>query len=382
MLTFRWDMRGVKYGLKQMTKARAGSVALMVATIFTVIAVAAEDADRPRLYTNETYVEDVTRTTSLPLSDTKAMFAYVLESLPDRVKVYPTENYYYFYFYDNGTRYAGNIRLDVMDRDEGKLHFAYYVELTDWKKENEVVHVVLGKADGVTVEKLERLVYRISYGQKSVVFSLNDLSNVVPPAKTLGPDEKFLGPIFDESAIRFFLVYNKKLKIFHYILDETVMVADEFFPSRRTDRILIGRRTGFAFYRDHRLDRKILIGAYEANGKVNNYFDGPFDQLPDNFIEGDELRQAILEIEPGLAGKIDRFGSSPDGADRYLIDPYTYYRTEEDLYSFYRCATSKKIPREKYYTCFVAQEPEYGDAPAVPTPPLKSSPKTKRKSSE
>jgi hypothetical protein len=125
-----------------------------------------------------------------------------------------------------------------------------------------------------------------------------------------------------------------------------------------------------------------LIGAYEANGKVNNYFDGPFDQLPDNFIEGDELRQAILEIEPGLAGKIDRFGSSPDGADRYLIDPYTYYRTEEDLYSFYRCATSKKIPREKYYTCFVAKEPEYGDAPAVPTPPLKSSPKTKRKSSE
>jgi len=361
-----------------MNKACAGFVGLMVATIFTGIAAAAEGADRPRLYTNESYVEDVTWTASAPLSDTKAMFAYVLESLPNSVKVYPTENYFYFYFYNNGTRYAGNIRLDAMDRDEGKLYFAYYADLTEAKKKTDVVYIALGKADGVTVEKLKRLVYRISYGQKSVVFSLNDISNAVPPADKLGPDENFLGPIFDESAIRFFLVYNKKLKIFHYILDETMKPSDEYFPSMRTERILIGRRTGFAFYRDHRLNRKILIGVSKANVGANNYLDGPFDQLPDNFIEGNELREAIIEVEPSLAGKIDRLGHFTDG-DRYLINPYTYYRTEEDLYPFDRCAASKKIRREKYYTCFVAKAPEDDDAPAVPTPLLKQSSKTNRK---
>jgi hypothetical protein len=32
--------------------------------------------------------------------------------------------------------------------------------------------------------------------------------------------------VFDESAIRFFLVFNTKLKSFHYTLDETVKPAD------------------------------------------------------------------------------------------------------------------------------------------------------------
>ena len=52
--------------------------------------------NRPRLYTHQSYIEDITNETVLPLSDPKAMLTLVLESLPDRVKVYPTENYYYF----------------------------------------------------------------------------------------------------------------------------------------------------------------------------------------------------------------------------------------------------------------------------------------------
>ena len=104
------------------------------------------------------------------------------------------------------------------------------------------------------------------------------------------------------SAIRFFLVFNPKLRIFHYVLDETEAVAEQFFSPKKTDRILVGKRTGFAFYRDHRLNRKIMIGAFEGNMRANNYFDGPFDQLPDNFIEGETLREAILSVRPQLKG--------------------------------------------------------------------------------
>jgi hypothetical protein len=138
-----------------------------------------------------------------------------------------------------------------------------------------------------------------------------------------------------------------------------VKVADEFFASRRANRILIGKRTGFVFYRDRLLDRKILVGVYEGNYRLNTYFDGPFDQLPDNFIEGETLRQAILEISPGLKGKIDRFGSSPDGEVRFLIKPYASYQTEGDLYGVDKCARTR-VRAASYYGCFVAEPADRG----------------------
>ena len=337
--------------------------------------------ERPRVHTNQEYIDDVSRQTALPLDDPKAMLAFVLESLPDRVNVYPTESYFYFHFYYGGTRYAGNIRLDFKDRDEGKVHFAYFVEMAEWLKDDKLTYRLFGKEDGVTVEKTEPLLYRVSVGERSVLFALNDLSKVVPPPSALGPDDKFLGPVADESGIRFFLIFNKRLKIFHYVLDKTINVADELFPGRYTDQILIARRTGFAFYNDHRLNRRILIGVFEANGSVNNYFDGPFDQLPDSFIKGEELREAIIEADPNQAGKIDRFGGSPDGASRYLIGPYAYYRTEEDLLVFHECAVSKEIPRDLSHACFVVRdrEPEAEQAAATePAPAPKSKPVTKK----
>src|SRR5436853_7658580 len=92
----------------------------------------AQAQDRPRLDTNEAYIEDVTRPPALAIDDAMSVFAFVLDSLPERVKVYPTENFYYFRFVHNGVPYAGNIRLDPRDRDSGKVHFVYYPDLTEW----------------------------------------------------------------------------------------------------------------------------------------------------------------------------------------------------------------------------------------------------------
>ena len=320
---------------------------------------AAEEVQRPTLHLNQTYVEEATRPTVLAVDDVMAVFGFVFDNLPDRVKVYPTENYYYFRFIHDGRPYAGNIRLDASDRDAGKLDFGYSEDLQEWRDETPVMFAALDATNGVIVEKVERLVYRVTHRGRSVIFELNDLSGVRPPAGAIGPDEKFIGPIFDESAIRFFLVYNSRLKIFHYVLDETVKVAEDFVPVEGAERILIGKRTGFAFYRDHRLDRKILIGAFEANMRVNNYFDGPFDQLPDNFIEGETLRDIILEVDPSLKGKIDRFGGSPDGTQRFAIQPYLPYRTSKDLRVFDTCATARRKAAD-YYNCFVMDYDDKG----------------------
>lgn len=330
-------------------------LAAMAGLFAAVTAATAQNPERPTLHLHEGYVEELTRTTTLAIDDPLAVFAFVLNSLPDRVKVYPTENYYYFSFIHNGTPYGGNIRIEMDEGDKVSLHFGYYETEGEWRLETPRKHVVFDASQGVTLEKIEPLVYRVSYGGKRVVFALNDLSQVKPPAGAVAPGEKFIGPIFDDSGIRFFLVYNSKLKIFFYILDETVKVAEELFPYEGTDRILVGKRTGFAYYRDHKLDRKILIGVLDTNVRLNNYFDGPFDQLPDNFIEGETLREAILEVEPSLKGKIDRFGRAPDGEVRYSIVPYLQYFELSELDAFHKCA-SRKIQEAVYYNCFVAEK--------------------------
>ena len=113
-------------------------------------------------------------------------------------------------------------------------------------------------------------------------------------------------------------------------------------PSPRSDRILVGKRTGFAFYRDHRLDRKILIGVFEQNVAAEQLFRRPFDQLPDNFIEGETLREAIIDSDPAVKGKIDRLGYFPKDDTRYAISPYMQYRSESDLLQVHRCATDRQ----------------------------------------
>ncbi len=318
--------------------------------------------DAPKLKTEQEYLEELTRDTKLDINDPLAVFDFVMSSLPERVKIYPTENYFYFTFMHKGVTYAGNIRLDASDRDQGYVNFAYFEEYAYWRQPDEPIYRHLNATDGVTVEKLDKFSYRVSFRGKSVIFDLNDLSNVKPPEGMLNPNEDYLGPIYDESGIQFYLVFNKDLKVFHYILNESGPVPEVFDQSKVSDRIIVGRRTSFAFYKDKKRDRKILIGVFEGNTQLNNYFDGPFDQLPDNFQEGDALRKAILTILPEYEGKLDRWGSLPDGSERYAITPYMYYASVDDLAYFDKCVNDKNRPEDQYYACFSVEQDE-GDNP-------------------
>ncbi|HVT55715.1 MAG TPA: hypothetical protein VHD34_06670 [Xanthobacteraceae bacterium] len=326
---------------------------LAVFSALALLATAADAQDaQPRLWTHESYIEDVTRADTLDVSYPMKVFAFVLNSLPGEVKVYPTENYYYFRFLHHGTPYSGNIRIEVSDKAP-TLHFAYYQTETAWHPNENAKTITLGAEQGVTLEKKDALLYRIAYAGKSVLFALNDLSKAKPPPSALAPNERFIGPIFDESGVRFFLVFNDKLKIFLYVLDETIEPAEEFFSRDEKSRIFFGRRTGFAFFHDMKLERKILIGVYEDNLLLNTYFDGPFDQLPDNFIEGETLRSAILAATPQLNGKIDRYGRALDRNIRYAIKPYAAYLDPSDLDPIEACAR-KSEKSANYYTCFDA----------------------------
>jgi hypothetical protein len=330
--------------------------ALALALCFGLGCTAAEAQTASPLELNEHFVEKVTQSHDVDMDDVKSVFGFVFRNLPDRAKVYPTEHYYYFRFSHRGVTYGGNLRLENELRDQGKLHFAYTAEFSEWLPPGDTKHQLFERKDGIELDRIDDFTYRVTYEGKSVVFELNRMEGVKPPAGTIAEGERYIGPIYDEAAVRFFLVYNSTLKQFLYLLDETGPQSDGLVSSQVSDRILIGQRTGFAYYRDHKLDRRILIGVFGANSRVNNYYDGPFDQLPDNFLEGDALRDAILEIEPALKGQIDRYGSSFDGETRYMIAPYLHYDHESELEMFHRCATNKRIPERLYYACFAIDE--------------------------
>ena len=96
------------------------------------------------------------------IEDPLAAFGVVLKNLPERVQVYPTENYLYFRFTQKGTVYVGNVRLAAADRDRGKVNFSYNEQPTDWNADPKSHHAVLGAEQGVMVEKAAPLTYRVT----------------------------------------------------------------------------------------------------------------------------------------------------------------------------------------------------------------------------
>lgn len=350
-------------GKKRVERARGGTLAMALGVTVGMAALTASQAtpnaaqaSSPRLTTNQSYVEKVTRMTSLDVKKPMSVFEFVHRSLPNKVTVYPSENYYYFSFMHQGQEYVGNLRLDIADRDKGLVHFAYFKKYTEWQRGADPTYGLLSKADGVTIKKAGRLAYDISFKKRNVRFELIDLSKTKPPKAAVSKDESYLGPVFDESGIQFYLIFNKRLKVFHYVLNEAVPIGETLMQSEVSKHIQIGRRTGFAYYMDPFVKRKVLIGVHAANSRVNNYFDGPFDQLPDNFIKGDALRNAIELAEPGLKGKIDRLGNSPDGATRYFIGPYMHYEDEYQMSAVSQCMDDKTVTRRDYALCFVIEQ--------------------------
>ncbi len=339
------------------TRCRRALFAAVVMTAFGIFVPAAQAVDRG-VTLNQDYVDQIRGERDFDIEDMMATFGFIFSSLDDEVMVYPTENYFYFRFIHKGALYAGNMRLDVSDRDKGILHFAYFSQSEPWNSELITQYKPLTKEDGVTVEKVEDFLYRVTFAGRSVLFRLNDLSGVRPPEGTVAESETYLGPVFDESGVQFYLLFDEALKQFRFVLNEADGQSDVLRPySPETPVILIGTRTGFVFFDDRRQNRKLLVAVYRGNVDANNYFDGPFDQLPDNFIKGDELRQAILAKYPDLKDDISRLGTFTHQDGRFLVNPYISYTQPIELDAFYRCV-DPGLDRAQYYACLTPEKPE------------------------
>lgn len=285
-----------------------------------------------------------------------SIFELIFRQLPEEVTVFPTENYYYFRLFIAGRNLQGNIRLAVDLRDKGLLSFAYgnVVGTSLYGYGKKIHHKNLGKDDGVYIQKKDRFTYSVKFKEKTVTFHLNQVDQTKPKSIQLRPDEIFLENTFDESGIQFSLIFNQTKNYFLWILNEDVEVPDTMFPI--ADNLLVSQRTGFAYWKDSQNgDRKILFAIKGNNAINNNYFDGPFDQLADNYRDRVSISEYIVKWRPSLKGKIDSLAHYDDRKQptRVSISPYSYYYSKKGLESYFKRMISSKDP---YH--FIARIPE------------------------
>lgn len=296
----------------------------------------ANDQTSPKVNFNQTFIEQV----ALPeinLSQRDSVLSLVLKAMPKTITVYPSEGYYYFSFFSNGEQIQGNLRFDASLRDDGKISFVYFKAKAMGDKDDGY-DWVLSSENGVQLTKTSDFNYQLHFKDITRTIKIYDAKDELANKPELAEHETYVGPVFDESGVRLSLIFDTAAKRFIY-LHNSVKGYSETFQALDTDaRILIGSRTGFAYYHDKENKRKILIGVSRQNVENNSYYDGPFDQLPDSFVSPEALQRLIEEQSPQLKGKIGGYGVFLDEEDsRYAISNYLEYQHKDELYRAYQC---------------------------------------------
>lgn len=271
---------------------------------------------------------------SVDIEDVDAVFWRVFSGLPDEVTVYPSENYYYFILFSDRTQIGGNIRLPAGRREHGVLSFGYseFIEFASRSGTGISLSKFYTEADGLIIEEIDPFTYVVTYDGKAVTFHLHELSQEPPQSFSLGENEIFIERTFDESGYQFFLLYNEKDNYFFWVLNEEEKVPD--ILEELDDDLLVGKRSGFAFWVDEQHDRrKVLLGVRRLSVTRNDFYDGPFDQLADNYAEETNVAEYMQLAYPALRGRIDKYGYYTDRERpmRVALSNYFSYFAQADL---------------------------------------------------
>lgn len=300
----------------------------------------------PAVSFNQDFVEQ-SQAWGLDLQDRDAVLRHVLEAMESEIIVYPSEGYYYFSFLNEGEVIRGNLRFDASFRDEGKISFVYFK--AHGQGETVDFFHILSKETGVSLTKKGALRYELEFGDLKRSVQIYDAKRELASKPDLGEREEYVGPTYDESGVRFDVVFDHGSKEFFYQHNIRLGASETFRALDNKGRLLIGNRTGFAYYSDADNKRRVLIGVSAANVANNSYFDGPFDQLPDSFVDGMHLKKLIELSNPESIGKIGAYGTFlNDEGSRYAISPYIEYANESELYAYLQCNEETERSRLNY----------------------------------
>jgi hypothetical protein len=287
----------------------------------------------------------------LDITNVNEVFKHIFNGLPDEVIVYPSENYYYFVLYAEERQFWGNIRLPAGARDEGELSFAYFEfeEFPLGARSGITRSKFFNEPDGVFVRQVEPHAYNVEFEGKTVKFKFHELRQDRPQSFPLGAGETFIQRTFDESGIQFFLLFNRVENYFFWVLNEEEIVPDTLDLLPGHDDVLLAKKSGFAFYVDEAHgNRKVLSAIRRLSVNRNDYYDGPFDQLADNYADETNVSEFMQRAFPGLRNRIDKFGYYLDQTRplRVAISTYYTYLSSADLNQF---MTRLKVASDPYF---------------------------------
>ncbi len=272
------------------------------------------------------FTEPIVASLSQPLEVFRALFV----EMPARISILPSENCLYFSFSDpSQTEYRGCLSIRLRPEEAGGLRFFYKrADHGDGQGHAEF----LSADEGLCLMRLGQFWYSLELDGKKVDFDFQQLPLVKPSRSILRSSELYLGPAFDESGVQFSLLFDQETSCFLWILNDDFPTYDTFASA--SCNLELGHRTKFAFLRDDRNRRRVLVGVSKTEVQANSYYDGPFDQLPDNYIATGEVElQKYIELNnPDRRGQIDEFGFfNLAPAYRVAIMPYHLYDQPSDL---------------------------------------------------
>lgn len=275
--------------------------------------------------------------------DARSILRHVLSHAPEVLHVYPTELYYYFMAPLPTGDIAGNVRFT--DADKGIIHVGYY-----YRDASAVINYAgISSADGVEMTPAGPDRYRVSFDGITRLVVLDGRRFRVERPRLL-PTEEFVCSVLDESGFAFSLIYNHLLHNFLFLLADDrpppepltqVPLPDDFV-------LLNAQQSRFVFYVDRDYGRTILIGVSRGNIAVNNYFDGPFDQVPPNL----EIRTRLLDAYPYIreTDGIDEHGNFlKRQGERVAITPYTAYGNIAEVIDLVRASRDSSLMKADLY---------------------------------
>ncbi len=282
-----------------------------------------------------------------PLFDEQeALFGYIFASLPYYAIVYPTEMYYYYSLSLPDANISGNLRL--VELPNNRLSFGYF----DADNQSRLHARMIGSSEGLEIRRFSDTLYSVFYRGKTVFFRLSSTWDDMPSSISLLPQEKVITHVRDESGVFFYLLFDNTTRSFYYLLDEENPLSEPLVDLG--ENIFIGERTGFAFYHDISLSRKVLFGVNTYNIEGNTHFDGPFDQVYP-FLD---IRETIYASYPytQLLG-VDTYGNflNLEGM-RVSISPYYEYTTTSELVGLVNDCLL--IENQSYFLACITYEPK------------------------
>lgn len=263
--------------------------------------------------------------------DPDSVLRYVLSELVgDVAVVYPSERYFYYRF-PLGERFiSGNIRFSEVE--SGEISVGYFDEYSQhefnvgtYTNESDGVSIVFDEPTGEIILGIDGGIHRFRLDRRA----LED------PAFELLEGERHISGLLDESGYFLHLMYWPPDRALYYVLNDTKPLPESLHRAvtPRGHEVWFGEESRFCFYQHPRSGRIILVGVATRNIQENNWFDGPFDQVPPHLPIGDIIRTAYPYVED--AGGIDDHGNflKRDGT-RIAISPYQKYTAGTELMAY------------------------------------------------